>query len=100
MILFFVLIAEAGPSRATVITYINPVVAVALGVAFLDESIGAVGVAGLLLILVGSWISTGGRTPPGLASASRRGGAAIARIRNRPGHPTLGTTTARDCDTR
>ena len=36
---FFRLIAEVGPGRATVITYINPVVALALGVAILDESV-------------------------------------------------------------
>ena len=35
--LFFRLIAEVGPARATVITYVNPAVAVALGVAVLGE---------------------------------------------------------------
>ncbi len=60
----FALIAIAGPSRASVVTYINPVIAVALGVSFLDESLGAGAVAGLLLILAGSWLATGGR-PPG-----------------------------------
>ncbi len=58
-----VLVAEAGPGRATVITYINPVVAVALGVALLGERPGAAAVAGLLLILGGSWLATGGRLP-------------------------------------
>ncbi len=66
--LFFYLVAEAGPSKATVITYVNPAVAVALGVAVLGERIGAVAVAGLLLILAGSWLSTGGRVPPGFAA--------------------------------
>jgi drug/metabolite transporter (DMT)-like permease len=47
-----------------VITYVNPVVAVALGVALLGEQPGAGAVAGLLLILAGSWLSTGGRLPP------------------------------------
>jgi drug/metabolite transporter (DMT)-like permease len=79
MILFFFLITEAGPSRATVITYINPAVAVILGVTFLGEPIGVVAVAGLLLILAGSWMSTGGRTPPGLAAAWRRMDATFAR---------------------
>jgi drug/metabolite transporter (DMT)-like permease len=68
------LIAEVGPSRASVITYVNPVVAVALGVVLLGERPGAGAVAGLLLILTGSWMSTDGRLPPGLArlrSASR-----------------------------
>jgi drug/metabolite transporter (DMT)-like permease len=61
LVVFFVLLTEAGPSRASVITYINPVVAVALGVAFLGESLGAASVGGLLLILAGSYVSTGGR---------------------------------------
>jgi drug/metabolite transporter (DMT)-like permease len=65
-IVFSVLIREAGPSRALVITYVNPVVAVALGVAILGERPGAGAVAGLLLILAGSWLSTDGRMPPGL----------------------------------
>ncbi len=65
-IVFTVLIREAGTSKATVITYVNPVVAVALGVALLGESPGAGAVAGLLLILAGSWISTGGKLPPGV----------------------------------
>jgi drug/metabolite transporter (DMT)-like permease len=49
-----------------VITFVNPVVAVALGIVLLDEGLGLSAVAGLLLILAGSWLSTGGRTPPGL----------------------------------
>src|SRR3954470_10650618 len=68
---FFRLIAEVGPSRASVITYVNPVVALALGVAILGESVGTGAVAGLLLILAGSWLSTDGRVPPGLARAVR-----------------------------
>ena len=72
------LVAEAGPGRALVITYIAPVVAVALGVAVLGEHLGAGAIAGLLLILAGSWLSTDGRLPPGLlaivVSLRRRGG--------------------------
>jgi drug/metabolite transporter (DMT)-like permease len=67
-VIFTVLIREAGTGRATVITYVNPVVAVALGVALLGERPGAGAVAGLLLILAGSWLSTGGRLPPLLAA--------------------------------
>ena len=58
-VVFTTLVREAGTSRATVITYVNPVVAVALGVALLGERPGAGAVAGLLLILAGSWLSTG-----------------------------------------
>jgi drug/metabolite transporter (DMT)-like permease len=77
MVLYFTLIAEVGPSRASVITYVNPVVAVALGVTLLGESLTAGAVAGLLLILAGSWLSTGGRPPSGLARIG-------SRLRRRP----------------
>ena len=52
------LIMEIGPGRAVVITYINPVVALILGVIFLGESPGIGAVAGLALILAGSWAAT------------------------------------------
>jgi drug/metabolite transporter (DMT)-like permease len=71
-VIFMVLIREAGTSRATVITYINPVIAVALGVTLLGERPGAGAVAGLLLILAGSWLSTDGRLPPGASEWARR----------------------------
>jgi drug/metabolite transporter (DMT)-like permease len=69
---FFRLIAEVGPGRATVITYVNPVVALALGVAVLDESVTTGVIVGLLLILAGSWLATDGRVPPGLAGLAER----------------------------
>src|SRR5262249_13031060 len=71
-VVFSFLIREVGPSRALVITYLNPVVAVALGVAILGERPGAGAVAGLLLILAGSWLSTDGRMPPGITRAIAR----------------------------
>jgi drug/metabolite transporter (DMT)-like permease len=64
LVILAVLVREAGPGRALVITYINPVIAVALGVALLNERPGAGAVAGLLLILAGSYVSTGGKLPP------------------------------------
>src|SRR3989442_364949 len=63
LVVFFQLIAEAGPSRASVITYVNPLVAVLLRVVVLDEHLGPMSVAGLVLILGGSWLSTRGRGP-------------------------------------
>jgi drug/metabolite transporter (DMT)-like permease len=62
-VLFFRLIVEAGPSRASVITYVNPLVAVVLGVAVLDERLGPMSLVGLVAIFGGSWLSTGGRPP-------------------------------------
>jgi drug/metabolite transporter (DMT)-like permease len=66
-VIYAILIGEAGTSRATVITYVNPVVAVALGVLLLGEQPGAGAIAGLLLILAGGWLATDGRLPPGIA---------------------------------
>jgi drug/metabolite transporter (DMT)-like permease len=59
-VVFFALIVEAGPTRATVVTYVNPAVAVLLGVTLLGETLGAASIAGLVAILAGSWTATGG----------------------------------------
>ena len=53
-LLFFALIAEIGPVRATVITYVNPAVAVTLGVLLLHEPLTGGIAAGFALILCGS----------------------------------------------
>ena len=57
-LLFFALIKEAGPTRATVITYINPVVALLLGVLLLDEPLTSGMLAGFALVLLGSFLAT------------------------------------------
>ncbi len=53
-LLFFALIREIGPVRATVITYVNPAVAVALGVLLLNERLTGAIAVGFALILAGS----------------------------------------------
>ncbi len=58
-VVFFELIAEVGPARSTVITYVNPAVALALGAIVLDEEITATTSLGFALILVGSVLATG-----------------------------------------
>ena len=63
-LLFFQLIAEIGPVRATVITYVNPAVAALLGVAVLRESFTAGMGLGFVLVLVGSVLSTRRRGLP------------------------------------
>jgi drug/metabolite transporter (DMT)-like permease len=71
-LVFFRLIAEVGPARATVITYINPAVAVALGVLVLGEHLTpAIGVS-FVLILGGSVLAT----RPGSGRSGRSGGRA------------------------
>lgn len=65
-LLFFALVAEVGASRGTVFTYVNPAVSVLLGVALLGEPLNAAIITGFLLIILGSWLSTGGTLPPSL----------------------------------
>ncbi len=57
-VLFFALIAEIGPVRATVITYFNPAVALFLGVLVLGEPLTAGAVGGFALMLAGSYLAT------------------------------------------
>jgi drug/metabolite transporter (DMT)-like permease len=67
---FLELIKEAGPTRATVITYVNPAVAVAAGAAFLDEPLTAGILTAFALILAGSVLATAGpAATPASASA-------------------------------
>jgi drug/metabolite transporter (DMT)-like permease len=62
-LIFYTLIAEQGPARASLVAYIAPGFAVVYGVSFLDESITAGTIIGLVLILVGSWMGAEGRAP-------------------------------------
>jgi drug/metabolite transporter (DMT)-like permease len=63
-IVFFSLIAEVGPARASVITYVNPAVAVVLGVAVLGEHVTPLMLAAFAAILAGSVLATrAGRRP-------------------------------------
>jgi drug/metabolite transporter (DMT)-like permease len=57
-VLFFALIAEVGPVRSTVITYVNPAVAAVLGVAILDERFTLGMGVGFVLVLAGSVLAT------------------------------------------
>jgi drug/metabolite transporter (DMT)-like permease len=57
-LIFFALIGEVGPVRATVITYFNPAVALLLGVAVLQEPFTLGTVVGFSLILAGSVLAT------------------------------------------
>jgi drug/metabolite transporter (DMT)-like permease len=59
-VLFFDLIAEAGPVRATVITFVNPAVAVALGIVVLSEPLTVGTLVGFPLVLLGSYWATRG----------------------------------------
>jgi len=56
-VLFFALIKEIGAPRATLIVYINTLVALLLGVVFLSEPITPGLLIGLPLVLIGSWLA-------------------------------------------
>jgi len=58
-LLFFRLIAEVGPVRATVITYVNPAIALLAGVTLLGETFTPGTAVGFVLIIAGSWLATG-----------------------------------------
>ncbi len=55
-ILFFRLLTGWGPTRASLVAYLLPVVAVILGVVVLGESVDAFFVAGAALIVAGVWV--------------------------------------------
>ncbi len=73
-LVFFRLIAEVGPARATVITFVNPAVAVLLGVLVLSERLTGGAIAGFILILTGCVLATRrARAPDVPADPARRG---------------------------
>jgi drug/metabolite transporter (DMT)-like permease len=72
LLTFFALIAEVGASRGAAFTYVNPAVSVLLGVVLLSESFNLATILGFLLIILGSWLSTGGTLPSRLRLAFQR----------------------------
>ena len=62
-VIFYTLIAKVGPAKASVVAYVAPVFAVIYGVAFLDEAFTGATLAGMALILGGSWIAGQGKLP-------------------------------------
>ncbi len=69
-LLFFALVAEIGPVRSTVITYVNPAVAAVLGVAVLHESFTLGMGLGFVLVLAGSILATRKAGAPAAAEAA------------------------------
>jgi drug/metabolite transporter (DMT)-like permease len=68
----FRLVAEAGASRASVVTYVNPAVAIVLGVLVLSEPM-TIGLAvGFPLIIVGALLATS-RSKPTASAATVAG---------------------------
>jgi uncharacterized membrane protein len=92
LVVYGMLVAEAGAGRALVITYVNSVVAVALGMIFLGERPGPGALVGLGLILVGSWLATASAGGPRTTPSTRPG----RPISSMPPEPpsSAGTPTA------
>ena len=63
-VIFYRLIAEVGPSKASLVTYVVPGFALAYGVMVLGETITLATLIGLALIVGGSWLAAEGRLPP------------------------------------
>lgn len=57
-VVFFKLLDEIGPARAPLITFANPVVAVALGAILLDEEVTFATLVGFVLVMTGCWLAT------------------------------------------
>lgn len=56
-VVFFKLLEEIGPARAPLITFANPVVAVALGAVLLDEAVTVATLIGFVLVMTGCWLA-------------------------------------------
>jgi drug/metabolite transporter (DMT)-like permease len=81
-LVFFALISEIGPMRAIVITYLNPAVAVLLGVVVLGEPFGPATAVGFVLVLSGSVLATRplrSKAVPAPSPATETGAAALGR---------------------
>ncbi|NLP82728.1 DMT family transporter [Microbacterium sp. CFH 90308] len=61
-IVFFALIARVGPVRAPLFTYVNPVVAIVLGLIVLGEPLTPGLLVGFPLVIAGCWLAATGGT--------------------------------------
>ncbi len=64
-VMLFALVGMIGPVRATAITYVNPAVAIVVGVIFLDERVTTWTLLGFGLVLAGSFLLTRGPAESG-----------------------------------
>ena len=61
--IFFDLMTTIGPARTFIVTYLAPGFAVVYGAILLDETIGIATLGGLALILLGSYLAAGRKSP-------------------------------------
>jgi drug/metabolite transporter (DMT)-like permease len=72
-VVMYWLIAEVGPERTMLVTYLAPVFAVGYGAALLGEDVGVTGVGGLVLVVAGAWLAA--RRPRAVRPAQAEPGA-------------------------
>ena len=92
-LLFFALIGEVGPAKSSMITFVNPAVAVSGGVLFLGETIKAGVIVGAPLVMIGLVLSTlrrGDEAAP--ASSSEAASTPVA-----PAGAVAATIASEDC---
>jgi drug/metabolite transporter (DMT)-like permease len=82
-VLYYTLIADVGPARASMVGYVAPAFSIAYGVVLLGEHLTLAAIGGLVLILAGSWLGAQGRLPRFLnrSGPSRSSAPAPARAR-------------------
>ena len=92
--IFYDLIANFGPARAFIVTYLAPGFAVVYGALLLDEALTIATIAGLVLILLGSYLAAEGRLPwrgrgqrAAGGPAAQEGGGAVPLIPGVGGEP-------------
>jgi len=97
-LIFFRLISEVGPARASVITYINPAIAVSLGVAVLGERVTPTMLLAFGTILVGSVLATrrSGRPADATTQAEPPVGQPVPAVRAEVA-PTSALLAEQDC---
>jgi drug/metabolite transporter (DMT)-like permease len=67
-VLFYTLVGLNGPRTTSLVAYVAPGFSVIYGVVLLDESFGVTTLAGLILIVGGSWLAANGGTRRELAA--------------------------------
>ena len=68
LLLYYRLLELVGASRAAMVTYVMPPLAVAYGVIFLGESVPAVAIVSMVVILLGVWVGSRDRRNRGAST--------------------------------
>ena len=70
-LLYYTVLADSGPAKAAVSLYLVPAFAVIYGAVLLGEPLTAAGIAGLVLVVSGSWLAAS-QGPPDTPPAAPR----------------------------